>query len=336
MTAPAPPGPGVASRGVAAQLSNLRGRVRARLLRSRPSGPSYLDKLEAARRTSRIAGELGTREPVWDINDKLAAYHWVDQLGVRRPAVHGEFPDIGAVDWSSLPPRCVIKPVSGAGSLGVQLLERRGSAWQELRTARAVTPAQVCAAVRRLAEEKKVSERVIVEELVSDPQHPGAAPVDWKFYTFFGHVSIVQARAHAPGSDGQRRVDVKIFDSSWRDLGSDSYLGSAYDDSVPPPRDGAALRSMAARISAAVPRAFLRVDLYEDEEGPVFGEITPYPGGGQRFRRDIDRMLGSCWEEAEARLLVRGARAGVLTPATVELPESATLLRRATNGSGPG
>ena len=336
MTAPSVvPTPGVASRGVGAQLTDLVGRVRARLLRSRAGGPSYLDKLEGARRTSRIAGQLGTREPVWDINDKLSAYEWVDRLGVRRPVVHGQFSDIGAVDWSSLPDRCVLKPVSGAGSLGVHLLERRGTAWQELRAARSVTPEQVRTAVRNLAEENKVSAQVIVEELVDDPQRPGAAPVDWKFYTFFGHVSIVQARAHVHGTDGRGRVNVKIFDTSWRDLGSDSYLGSAYDASIPPPRNGAALMSMAARISAAVPRAFLRVDLYEDEEGPVFGEITPYPGGGQRFRRDIDRMLGACWEESEARLLVRGARAGVLSPATVELPESATVLRRATNGPGP-
>lgn len=268
------------------------------------------------------------REPVWEINDKAAARRWADQLGVRRPAVHGELSAIEAVDWSTLPDRCVIKPVSGAGSLGVHLLERRGDAWQELRSGRSVTADQVRATVRGLTDSGKISGPVVVEGLVEDPQRRGRAPVDWKFYTFFGHVPLVTARAHVPGAPGDRRVLVRVFDSAWDDMGSDAYLGDAYDASVQLPRHGDALRSMAARISAAVPRAFLRVDLYEDDDGPVFGEITPYPGGSQRFRRDIDRELGASWEESEARVLVRAARAGVLTAAVSALPESASVLQR--------
>ena len=82
---------------------------------------------------------------------------------------------------------------------------------------------------------------------------------------------------------------------------------------------GPELLALASLVSAAVPRASLRVDLFEDADGPVLGELTPEPGGPVFVRSDIDRMLGSLWEDAEARLRVRAGRAGTLNPVGVPL-----------------
>lgn len=303
-------------------------RVRRRVLRASPRGPSFTTRYAGARRVSSMARELGGREPVWDINRKQDAYRWVDALGVRHPMVIGEFPDVSSLDWSSLPDRCVIKPASGAGGIGVFLLERRGDTWQELRTARPVTPEVVTAQLVTLARGKKGPAPVIVEEMVTDSRRPGTAPVDWKFYTFFGAAPVAVAKAPTTEGPGQVRTRWKMFDSSWSDLGRDAFTGRDYDATIAPPRNRAALQAMAVHISAAVPRSFLRVDLYDDDRGPLFGELTPQPGGRQLFRRDIDALLGRHWEEAEARLLLRSIRAGVLAPAASELPESAAVLSR--------
>ena len=81
--------------------------------------------------------------------------------------------------------------------------------------------------------------------------------------------------------------------------------------------------------SSAVPRGLLRVDLFEDEDGPVLGEVTPEPGGLVIVRSDVDRMLGQQWEDAEARLRVRFARAGQLSPGLAPQAEASLARVRA-------
>lgn len=295
-------------------------RARTRVLCVGAHGPSFVSKLAAAERVSRAATRLGTPDPVWTVNDKTDAYAWMDGLGVRRPATLGEYPDVDAVDWGSLPDRFVIKPVRGAGASGVHLLERRPEGWCELRRGRAVTLEEVSTTLRELAAAGSTSEELIAEQMVTDSRDLEHPPVDYKVYTFFGKAALTFARAPKTSSDGVRQTRVKGFDTSWADLGADVVPGFP-DPAIPPPRHGAALLAMAERVSAAVPRPFLRVDLYDDDDGPMFGEITPFPGGPTRYRRDIDRFLGECWEDAEARLLVRAAKAGVLDPATGQQPD---------------
>jgi hypothetical protein len=51
---------------------------------------------------------------------------------------------------------------------------------------------------------------------------------------------------------------------------------------------------------------FVRVDLYEDDRGPVFGELTPHPSAGYShvnyLGRELDQYFGDMWERAEVRL----------------------------------
>ena len=306
--------------GMMPALKSLAWRTSAKLRCVGPAGPSFVTKLAAEERVSRMATRLGTPDPVWTVNDKSDAYAWVDGLGVRRPATLGEYPDVDAVDWDALPDRCVLKPVRGAGASGVHLLQRRPEGWYELRRGRSVTLDEVRGSLRELAGGGSISAGLILEQMVTDSRDLDLPPVDFKVYTFFGKVALTLARAPKISPDGVRQTRVKGFDTSWADLGPDVVPGFP-DPSIPPPRHADALLAMAERISAAVPRPFLRVDLYDDDDGPMFGEITPFPGGPRGYRRDIDRYLGECWEEAEARLLVRAAQAGVLDPATGREPE---------------
>ena len=302
------------------RLTPLVWRARARALGVGPAGPSYATKLAAARRVSRRATEIGTPDPVWAINDKADAYAWVDGLGVRRPALLGEYPRCSAVDWTSVPDRFVLKPARGAGANGVHLLERRSDAWYDRRSGRTVTPEEVCRTMQVLVDRGTVSDEVILEQMVNDSRRPDQPPVDYKVHTFYGQVAVVLARAPQTSPGEEPRTGTKAFDSGWQDLGPDVVPG-LQDRAIAPPRHADELLAMAAHISAAVPRPFLRVDLYDDDDGPMFGEITPFPGGPHKYRRDIDRLMGECWEDAEARLLVRAAQAGLLDPATAPDPE---------------
>jgi len=289
-----------------------------------PVRPSYLAKRSALRRVRVLGHELGQRDPVFDVNGKLDARAWADQLGVRQAGLLAHVQAAADLPWSSLPERFVIKPVRGAGSRGVHLIGRDGDSYRDLRRGESVTAEEVVEDLRALASKGTISSDLLVEELVADPSRPGAGPVDWKFSTFFGEVGVVEAKVSS--ADGEPQW--KLFDADWIDLGDGWVDDHAPATSLAPPLHAAELMDLARRISACVPRPFLRVDLYDSEEGPVFGEVTPEPGGPVGFRRDVDELLGGLWEEAEARLMVRAADAGVISPVDAPLPESALRLPR--------
>ncbi|MEJ5866174.1 ATP-grasp fold amidoligase family protein [Pseudokineococcus sp. 5B2Z-1] len=306
-------------------LRRLPALVRRRLSPSAPvPRPSFLAQREALRRTRALGHELGVRDPVFEVNSKLESRAWADRLGVRQAELLAHVNDVDQVPWSRLPGRFVVKPVHGAGSRGVHLLERAGDGLRDVRRDRPTSVEEVVADLRRSAAEGVVSAEVLVEELVADPQRPGAGPVDWKCSTFFGVVGVVEAKV--AGRDGEPRW--RLFDADWRDLGRGWRDEQPLAAGLRPPAHAAAVVDLARRVSACVPRPFVRIDLYDGEDGPVFGEITPEPGGPTGFRADVDEHLGRLWEEAEARLMVRGAAAGLLSPADAPLPESALLLER--------
>lgn len=297
-------------------------RLRHRFWSMTSTDPSFAQNHAERRRVRRAAADLGFVEPVWAINAKQDAYRWADAAGVRRPATLASWAAASEVDWDALPQRFVLKPDAGAGGKGVLLLERRGDHVLDLLRQCLRTREDVTQELSALALAGRISPALSAEELVQDAQRPGGPPVDWKFYTFFGVVGLVLARAPALDDRGREHHGWRMFDSEWRDLG-DAYAGHPPDTSIALPVHRGALFDLASRLSGSIPRPFMRIDLYDGPDGPVFGEITPEPGGGQRFRRDVDRELGALWEHAEARLLVRAGRAGVLDTATAPLAESA-------------
>jgi hypothetical protein len=96
---------------------------------------------------------------------------------------------------------------------------------------------------------------------------------------------------------------------------------------MPPPIDPAGLAEGVRRLSLALPLPFCRIDVIETDRGFHYGELTPEPGNYQAFSPDVDQLLGTAYEQAEARLL--GALgAGALDQEGIA-PRDATSLRLA-------
>jgi len=297
-----------------------------RLLRSRElRAPSYTYKRLESARTLRLMHEYDCTDPVFSINGKDKTHDWARELGVRTPELVGIYADIADLPWDSVPERFVLKPFRGSTSMGVFLLERVDGGWRDLNSGRVVASHDVEQEYRALVTSGAISADVLVERLIVDPRFPGLPPIDYKIYTFYGRVGLIAAKAHGWDGRGGSVAAFKIFDSEWRDLG-DAFAGIPLDPLIPAPVRAAETLELASLIGSAVPRGLLRVDLFEDEDGPVLGEVTPEPGGPVLVRSDVDQMLGRMWEEAEARLRVRLARAGQLSPGRA--PQAEASLRR--------
>lgn len=126
---------------------------------------------------------------------------------------------------------------------------------------------------------------------------PPAVPIDYKFYVFGGRVEFVQI--HLGRGARHRWI---LLDRAWRRVSA----ASADQD----PRAPASLARMVAAAEALSKGTdFLRVDLYEIDGQPLFGEMTFYPGSGlDRFDPvELDARLGSHWLRALAREPERAA-----------------------------
>ncbi len=128
---------------------------------------------------------------------------------------------------------------------------------------------------------------LLIEELLGEP---GSPPTDYKFFVFAGRIGAVQVDV-GRHTMHQRR----IYLPDWSPLDVSSGLHPLAPVASPPANLGEMI-SVAEAIGR--PFDFMRVDLYSIAGGTVFGELTPYAGGGlDRFiPRSFDTELGRSWE----------------------------------------
>lgn len=141
---------------------------------------------------------------------------------------------------------------------------------------------------------------------------------DYKFWVFDGKVRLIQVDFDR--FSGHKR---QFYDAKWRRL--DLQLKyPAGCSSLRPPRSLDAMLAAAERLADDFP--FVRVDLYDRDDGPRFGEMTFWPEAGLcSFRpRHNDRELGTLWSYP-------GASQGEGTPAAAVKAEDARRDKRAAN-----
>lgn len=115
-----------------------------------------------------------------------------------------------------------------------------------------------------------------------------ALPIDYKIYVFGGVARCIQV--HLDRASRHRWIQ---YDRNWRPLsiGSDG-------ECIAPPSSLAAMLRAAECIGAR--RDHLRVDFYEIDGKPLFGETCLFPGSGlDRFQpASLDTVLGSYWSDS--------------------------------------
>lgn len=260
----------------------------------------------------------GARAPIWKINDKASGYRFAMSHGIRVPHVYGEYARASDIDWDALPEEFVLKMIAGTASKGVFPLTRDGDGFRDLidRSSSTVSAEATVAMLEKLHSDGVVSSELIVEELMRAPQGHGLEVIpDYKLFCFYGVVGMIQVVGRRfRGAGGQ---EYRLFSADGADLG-DAELNVTLSSSLPPPSHLEDLIAAGEKLSSAIKRPMVRVDMHELDDGVVFGEITPAPGGDHIFRDDVDALLGELWEQAEVRLekevIAAGSRESVFGP----------------------
>jgi len=128
---------------------------------------------------------------------------------------------------------------------------------------------------------------LIVEPFLGEA---GALPVDYKIYVFGGKAACIKVDRNR--EHGHWRA---IYDLDWRPI----WAPPSWSDPPPP-------ASLGEMIEAAETLGkgfdFVRVDFYDLNGKPRFGEMTFYPGSGlSPLPDDLDHWLGSLWTKAHAQ-----------------------------------
>ncbi len=135
----------------------------------------------------------------------------------------------------------------------------------------------------------KIEPQLLIEPFIG---RSGSLPVDYKFFVFGGRAEFIQV-----DTDREHAHKRAIFDRKWQRLPLALQFPMERRHIAQP-------RSLSVMIEAAeaVSRGFdfVRVDLYEVDGRPLFGELSFYPGSGlDRFRPlAFDRLFGEHWLEA--------------------------------------
>lgn len=117
------------------------------------------------------------------------------------------------------------------------------------------------------------------------------APPDYKFLVFGGRTAYIQVDL------GRMQTHRQLFyDVNWKRQRIE-YLCPWTEEEVEPPQSLQRMIEAADRLGAGFP--FVRVDLYEIDSRPRFGEMTFYPNSGQfPFKPEsVEVEFGGLWPE---------------------------------------
>lgn len=270
--------------------------------------PSFAFQVQESIRRMKLVTRFGGRLSVLAHDKKDDGYALARRAGVEVPLVHAEAARADQLDWAALPARVVVKPLRGAASRGVFLLERHGDGQcLDHLTGERISEQEVVRQLLELADDRRVSAAVIAEEFLQP--HPSLAnlitvPDDLKVFTFYDHPAVIMQR-RCFGTHDMSQYRFRFWDAEWNDLGGVKYA-DRLDPTMPPPELRDEVVDAVTRLGRELAVPFARIDVYETARGVVFGEITPHPGPPAGWRADLDRLLGYEWEIAEARLAAEG------------------------------
>ncbi len=207
--------------------------------------------------------------------DKYEVRKYVEDCGLASILnhLHGVYEHASEIDFSKLPERFIIKTTSGSGGENVVICKNKSQLdipavrmsldnWLSLKTTNAG---------REWAYSGISVPRIIVEDLLEQPENPKDGLTDYKIFCFNGEPKFII-------TDKSRYTHHRrnIFTTDWKDLRVSCEYGMA--DKVERPKNLDGMLDIARKLSAAFP--FVRVDLYNLDGKIYFGELTFYPWSG--------------------------------------------------------
>jgi hypothetical protein len=137
----------------------------------------------------------------------------------------------------------------------------------------------------------RIRPKVLVEPFIGR----GAVPTDYKLYTFGGKVAFTSINWNRFEAEGLMRA---TFDRDWNRLPFVMNAYGDYEGDDVPKRPACYDEMIAGAEVLARGFPFARIDLYDIDGRPRFGEVTFYPQSGLfRMPLEYDLAVGALWPD---------------------------------------
>lgn len=215
-----------------------------------------------------------------DLSDKYKVREYVEQKGLQDCLVklYGHWDRIEDVEWECLPEKFVLKVNNGSGDVLVCHDKSK------------LNIPELTAKYNALLNKKfgylfaephydLIKPCIIVEELLDIKKQPIETDtlIDYKIWCFDGKPAYIWTCYNRR----PRSVEVGTYDLEWNYLPEKSVFTSHYKKAsmiLPKPKSLTRMLEIASKLSEGFPE--LRVDLYEVDGKPYFGELTFTSQGG--------------------------------------------------------
>jgi TupA-like ATPgrasp len=260
--------------------------------------PLFSERIADRRRRWQTEGQPNPFDAVSSKTDGAA---YMQSLGYSVPKVYGIYPSLDQIPkFEDLPRNVVLKPTDGWSGAGVFLLRDGVDVFSKQRLSRDAL-IQVAKSYSG-AGRSGINGPWIAEELLDNFDRRRGKAYDHKFYCFGPKVVAI----HIINRKSRRLHENEHWarDPDWRPLPIRLRWGW-YPEPLPLPRPPF-LNEMLKMASDAGGRlnAFLRIDMYATSRGPVFGEFTGYPNGGNGYTPRANAWLGSHWKTLDGGIEV--------------------------------
>jgi hypothetical protein len=250
--------------------------------------PSYRERL--VDRMATHASPLLLR-----FNSKSLTAEYGAARGIRVPLTYLVTTDLAALRSFDFPERFVLKPTIGSGICN--FVFDRGL---DLLTMKPVRVEDILAEVEKLVAKRPGTEFIVEEFIRPRGVDPPAIPPDYKTYVFGGKVRFIQPidRNILPLRDA--RGCQGFFSKDWHPSPYRLRILPGEISDFAPPHTLPEMIAIAERIGEEV-GDFIRVDLYDGEQGVVLGEVTTFSHEGLGFTEYGDFIFSQAWFVSPAR-----------------------------------
>jgi len=245
----------------------------------------------------------------WHLGEKIAAYKFLDEIGVDHARLIGIFDSVEEVNFDELPHSFVIKPTREDSMRGVMVLQRRGGKFYDELRAKEISEQEVRDYFGNLFTVHAHKEnKLIVEEYVRDADG-FIVPRDFKFYAFKGEIALVLEI-----NRNTRPIGVSWYDSQFAPVTDERVVVNTKFATHVPGRRPSGWREMAevaTEVSRQIPTPFASIDVYSSMRGPLVGEITLTPGaiyyGAYKLSEAMEKKMAAMWDIAsdESRVFAK-------------------------------
>jgi len=215
----------------------------------------------------------------------------VSKLGLRCPETHMLVEDFEKFKIENLPNQFVVKPCWGSSNRGISICKIENKFIVDLHTNIKYTAKEFLNSY--FLESKlfsRYSKEFTIEERIFSGTSENIFPLDYKVYTANGRAICFM----------QRDVNLGHNSTDWRYrywLRNGIPIKSVnskltFESTLELPDNWGELISMADKIAQYFPIPFLRVDLFLNENGAYFCELTPKPGTYKTYNPDFDAFIG--------------------------------------------